>query len=122
MSYVICKHNNVRIDLMVRKKYQAQVVSMLERMHCRYESEEECNPNPGDTWVCLKDLSGENGAYLGEALGLFYAMEWDNLIEGVNEKYYILINPRRKEKKKDVHENRTEADPGSEGGNSGEPA
>ena len=118
MSYVVIKNPAIRIDLVVKKEYLPQLVGYISRMGCTYEAEQD-----KDDWVCLMDISGPTGRHIGDTLGLFYSLEWGHLVEGKPEdKFYILLNMRRKKAKKNVHKNRKEADQGSDGGNSGESA
>ena len=122
MNYIIQKDPAVRIDLMTDKQYLPTLVSYCQRMGCKYEKEVECKPIKGREYVVLKDISGKNGAGVGELIGLFYSLEWGSLIEGeTQKKFYILINRRRKAKKH-AGKNRKETGAGSDGGNSGEPA
>lgn len=98
MSYVISKHPSVRINLMVKKENLAELVSYVERCGCRYKKEREIVPGNGETWVSLVDIEAENGKALGDLIGLFYSMEWKNLTEGREEKYYMIIAERKGKK------------------------
>ena len=119
--YIVCKSPVVRLDLMVKKELHAQLVSYFERTGCTYEKEDAGNPGNGEEWVCLKNIEAKRGSDIGELLGLFYALEWGNLVEGHDDKFYIIMNAKKKGKKKNVREDRKEADSGSESRNPGEP-
>lgn len=41
MSYVICKHPAVRIDLLCKKEFWPKLVSDIQRCECTYEKEEQ---------------------------------------------------------------------------------
>lgn len=120
MAYVICLNPEVKLDLMVRKEHQAELVSYFARCGCAYKKEKETTFPNGETWVTFKDIyPAHNGRELGDLIGLFYSMEWKNLIEGQEDKYYILINRRRG--KKYAGKNRKEVRQRSESGDAGEP-
>ena len=119
--YIVCKSPVVRLDMMVKEEMHAQLVSYMMRTGCVYESEEKCNPGNGTKWVCLKGIEGPSGYSLGELIGLFYSLEWGNLIEGHEDKFYLILNTKKKGKKKHVREDRQETDTGCESGNTGEP-
>ena len=118
--YIVCKSPVVRLDLMVKKELHAQLVSYFERTGCTYEKEDAGNPGNGEEWVCLKNIEAKRGSDIGELLGLFYALEWGNLVEGHDDKFYIIMNAKKKGKKKHVREDRKEVDSGSDSGDSGE--
>lgn len=123
MPYIVCKHPAVRMDIVVKKEYEPQLVGYFERMGCKYEKEDPYTPMKGVEYVILRDISAANGRSIGELLGLFYSLEWGHLVEGKeSDKFYIMVNPRRKKKgaKKHVQTNRPEPDQGSHSGNSGE--
>ena len=123
MNYIVQANPNVRLDLMVEESFYPQLVSYCERMKCKYAEEHTVKPVKDRVYHVLKDISGPNGACVGELIGLFYSLEWGNLIEGgTHKKFYIMINPRRKGKKKNAGKNRKEADQGSNGGAAGEPS
>lgn len=120
MNYVVAKHPNVLVDMMVEERFYPQLIGYFQRTGCHYKKEREADPKNGKKYRVLKDVTGPGGN-LGELIGLFYSLEWGNLIEGEpHGKFYIMINPRRKGKKKNVREDRKEADSGSEGGDRGE--
>ena len=119
MSYVVIKNSSIKMDLVVKKEYQPQLVSYIERMGCTYAKETAGEKNG---FVCLHDISAPCGRNIGELIGLFYSLEWGHLVEGLpDDKFYILLNTRKKAKKH-VHKNRKETDSGSEGGDRGEPS
>lgn len=123
MNYVVCANPNTSISLMVPEEFYPQLVSYVQRMGCKYAEERAAKPVNGRNYRVLKDISGPNGGAVGELLGLFYSLEWGSLVEGESQrKFYIMINPRRKGKKKNAGKNRKEADQGSNRGNPGEPA
>lgn len=123
MNYIVHADPNVSLDLMVEESFYPQLVSYFERMKCRYTEERAVKPVKDRNYRVLKDISGPNGASVGELLGLFYSLEWGSLREGeTGKKFYIMIHQRRKGKKKNAGKNRKEADQGSNGGDSGEPA
>ena len=123
MNYVVVSHRSIRIDLMVDQEFFPQLVSYCQRMGCTYAEERTAKAVNGHVYRVLKDVKGPNGGALGELLGLFYSLEWGALAEGITKrKFYMMINPRRKEKKKNAGKNRKEADQGSNGGDSGEPS
>ena len=122
MNYIIQKDPSIRIDLMVEKRFLPTMVSYCQRMGCKYEKETECKPIGDRNYVVLKDISGKNGATVGELIGLFYSLEWGTLMEGENQKkFYILIN-RRKKAKKHAGKDRKETGEGRDSGDSGESA
>ena len=122
MNYIIHKDPSIRIDLMADKQFLPTLASYCQRMGCRYEKEIACKPIDGREYVVLRDISGRNGAAVGELIGLFYSLEWGTLIEGeTRKKFYILIN-RRKKAKKHAVKDRKETGKGSGSGTGGEPA
>lgn len=124
MNYVSLVHPSLHLDLMVEQEFYPQLVSYIQRMDCTYTEERELRPIRGHKYRVLKDIRGKNGAGLGELLGLFYSLEWGALTDRGEQarKFYIMVNPRRKEKRKHAGKHRKEADQGSHSGNSGEPA
>lgn len=122
MSYILCKHSDVKLDLAVKKKYWPKLTSVFQRTGCKYESETEYKIK-NEQWIKLGDIRSEKGYEIGALISLFYALEFDSLAEnkGKEDKFYILINPVRKEKKH-VRKDRKEVSAGRKGGNSGEPA
>lgn len=121
MNYVVCAHPDVQIDLMVDQEFYPQLVSYVQRMGCSYKKERTAKPGNGRVYKVLKDIHGKNGGAVGELLGLFYSLEWGSLLEGeAARKFYIMINPRGKGKKKHVGKDRKKAGQGSDGGDSGE--
>lgn len=103
MAYIVCKAPGVCVDLMVRKEYWPKLVSHIQRCSCTYEKEVEVDLGDGNEWLCVKDIRSMYGYELGTLLGLFYGMEWDNMTKNgaKEEKYYLLINNRKREKKND---------------------
>lgn len=123
MGYVISKSPDVRINLMVKQEYQAEVVSYCTRMHCRYKKERIFEPGNGETWVTLVDVEPEEGGgrNLGELIGLFYSLEWQNLTEGKQDKFYIVLGTKReKGRKKHARKNRQKTGQRGESGDAGE--
>ena len=119
MNYVVCAQD-VKIDLMVEQEFYPQLVSYVQRMGCSYTKERTAKPGNGRVYKVLKDIHGKGGA-VGELLGLFYSLEWGALKSDKDaRKFYIMINPARKGKKKDADKNRKKAGQGSNSGNSGE--
>ena len=111
MSYVICKEPGTQIDLMVKKKYHAQLVSYFSLMGCTYKKEvERTIKGLNEDWVTLKDISAKNGQEIGNLLVLFF----NNLDPNSEDKFYVLIHKVRG-KKHYGGKNRKKADPGSEG-------
>ena len=122
MNYVFCKNQNLQLDLMVEEAFYPQMVSYIQRMGCRYREERAVTPRKGRIYHVLKDITGPNDAAVGEVIGLFYSLEWGSLLRGEERKFYIMVNPRRKGKKKHADKNRKKADQGSNCGDRGEPA
>lgn len=123
MNYILCVNPNVRLDLMVEESFYPQLVSYVQRMGCTYAEERTAKPGNGRVYRVLKDIQGKTGGAVGELIGLFYSLEWNNLKDGESgRKFYMMINPRRKGKKNNAGKNRKETDQGGNGGNSGEPA
>lgn len=121
MNYVVFANPNVTLDLMVDEEFYPQLVSYCQRMGCKYAKERTAKPFKGRKYRVLKDITGPNGSAVGELLGLFYSLEWGTIVEGgTQRKFYILINQRRKGKKKNAGKNRKEVGKGSDGGDSGE--
>ena len=121
MSYIICKSNNVQMDLMVLKKYQPQLVGYMRQYGCTYDREDEWE-HKGKKYVVLKDIRGKRGKSLGDVIGLFYSLEWNSLIEGSSEdKFYITMNARRRAKNH-ADADRTETCEGGDSRNEREPA
>ena len=126
MGYIVCKDPHIRIDFMVREEHQAELVGYIRRMNCEYKKEVRSDLGNGDVWVCLKDIRPAKregggrvyGKQLGELIGLFYSIEWTNLTEGKEDKYYLMLTDRRREKY--AGKNRKKADQRSEGGDAGE--
>ena len=122
MNYVICKDPGLELDLMVEEAFYPQLVSYIQRMGCKYARERAVTPRKGRIYHVLKDLTGPNGAAVGEVIGLFYSLEWGGLLEGEEaRKFYIMVRPKRKGKKKHADKNRKEPDQGSNRGDRGEP-
>lgn len=126
--YIICKDPSIQIDLIVREDLLPQLVSYIQRTGCTYAKEKPMNlhgPHELDgtavRHVCLKDVQSTKGVDLGELIGLFYSLEWGNLVEGREDKFYVMIK-KRKGIKHHVHKNRAETNSGSESGDRGEPA
>jgi hypothetical protein len=122
MGYVIIKNPAVQMDLMVKKQYQPQLVSYMERMGVRYANEVTGTiwEDSTEEWVKLYDISGESGKSVGELIGLFYSLEWGHLTAEDEDKFYIMLHPARKGKRKHARKNRKETGTGSNGGDSGE--
>lgn len=118
--YIVSKSPVIRMDLMVKKEFQPQLVSYIERTGCTYEREDYSKPIDGSEWVCLKNVQGKTGWNLGELLGLFYSLEWGSNTEERVDKFYVILNAKKKGKKKNVCINRKEAGSGRKGGNAGE--
>ena len=124
-NYILCKSPVVKLDLMVAEEFSAQLVSYMQRMGCTYESDGETEPVPGKKYRVFHDIQHRRGCNLAELIGLFYSLEWGNLVESNGQsKFYMMLTPHRKGKgkKKHVCEDRTETDSGSNGGDRGEPA
>ena len=122
MNYIICKHPSIRLDLMCDKQFLPTLVSYCQRMGCKYEKEAACKPIGEREYVVLKDISGKNGASVGELIGLFYSLEWGTLMQGEStRKFYILIN-RRKKAKKHAGKDRKETGEGRDSRTAGEPS
>ena len=117
--YIICKSEGIRMDLMVKKEFEAQLVGYFVRTGCRYEKEVELNPGNGEAWVCLKNVQATRGADIGELIGLLYSVQWGSAGEENHDKFYIILNANKKGKKQYAHKNRKEANGRSESGNSG---
>ena len=121
MNYILSKDPSIRLDLMIDEQFAPQLVSYIERMGCKYVKEAVVKPVNGRIYRVLKDISGPNGAAVGELIGLFYSLEWGSRVEGeAARKFYMMVYPRRKEKKKHANKNRKKADQGSNGGDRGE--
>lgn len=113
--YVINKEPGIQIDLMVKRKYLPQLVGYIERMGCGYKKEITRELKAlNEEWVTLKDISSENGAGIGQLLGLYYSMDWQALAEGAEDKFYILIHKARG--KRHGGKNRKKAGSGREAG------
>lgn len=122
MAHVICKHPMVRLDLRVKKQHWPKLASMIGRCQCHYEAEFESKvDSTGEEWITLKDVQSLRGDQLGNLIGLFYSMEWDSVTEGKEDKFYIMLNMKKREKKYD-HEHREKVGPGCESRNSGKSA
>lgn len=115
---IICKNPNVRMSLMVTKDIWPAIVSLMECFDLKYETDKELDDKEH---VRINDISGA-----GRNLMLFFE-KLDQFCDGEDgkpRKIYILLSAKRnkkKEDKKNVQEDRTEADEGREGGNAGEP-
>jgi len=121
MSYVICKEPGIQIDLMVKKKYHAQLASYVDRMGCTYKKEvTRIIKGLDEEWVTLKDVASKDGRGVGQLLGLYYSMDWQGLTEGKEDKFYILIHKVRG--KKYGRKNRKKVDSGSKGRTAERPA
>lgn len=123
MPYIIHRHPAIRIDLVMKKVYWPKMAGIFQRCGCTYEREDPYELRKKGEWIRLVDIRGEKGWQTGALISLFYSLEWDALGsgQGLEDKFYILVNPRRKEKKH-VRKDRKEAGAGSEGGDRGEPA
>ena len=119
MSYIISKSPDVKMNLMVLKQYLPELAGYCERTGCKYDKEVAFDPGNGEEWVTLVNVSGGNGRKLGDLIGLFYSIEWKNLIEGIEDKFYIVL--WNEGGKKYVGKNRKKAGKRSKGGNAGEP-
>ena len=117
--YVISKSPVVKMDIMVAKEYLPMLASHCKLSGCSYEREEEVTLHDR-AWVCLKNVEGK-GHQLGVLLGCMYGYEKINGIDP-NEKFYIILNAKKKGKKKNVCEDRAKVDARSESGTAGEPA
>ena len=116
MAYIIRTHPAIRMDLVVKKEYWPKMAGIFQRCGCTYEKEEPYEVRGSGEWIRLIDVHGDRGWQTGTLIGLFYALEWDQIGEGkgLDDKFYILLNPRRKEKKH-VRKDRKKAGSGSEG-------
>ena len=104
MSYVICKHPAVRIDLLCKKEFWPKLVSDIQRCECTYEKEEQLTYEDGSEWVRLTDVTSLRGYELGALIGLFYGLEWGSVTRpnnGQEDKFYIMLNLRKRGKKND---------------------
>ena len=123
MSFVVCKHPAVRMDLMILEEIWPRVASLAQANAVTYEKEEHVVPEGGkDKYVILRDLKGHcpvGGNNLGEFIGQVYTLSIAEAIAGGKKKFYVMISPRKRGKKDDEpgKENRQKADSGSEGGN-----
>ena len=115
MAYMVMKSPAVTIDIMVEKKYLPQLVSYIARMGCVYASERESGPVKGREYVILKDISSNSGKGVGELFNLFYSMAWPTKMGDPEDKFYIMLNTRKRERK-DVGENRSETSQGCDSG------
>lgn len=126
MPYILHQHPGVRIDLAVKKEYLPRLAGTFRRCECVYEREEPYEVKEKGEWVKLIDVHGDKGWKTGALMSLFFALEWSGTGgkagRGLEDKFYILVSPRRKEKKKHVRQDREEAGTGSEGGDPGESA
>ena len=122
MSYILHKSPAIKMDIMVLKEFQPQLIGYMQRMNCTYAKEEEIDPKNGKIYILLSDITSKNGKNLGELIGLYYSLEWGHLNDERDDKFYIILNPRRKKGKKNVHKDRKETDGRSESGNGGEAA
>jgi hypothetical protein len=117
MSYIISKNDNVRLDIMIVKKYQPQLIGYMRQYGCTYDREVDWKSDKDNHYVILKDVKGEHGRDLGEVIGLFYSLEWNKLIDGSSEdKFYITLNARRRAKDH-AGKDRKETGEGRDGGN-----
>ena len=113
---VICKNPKVRLSLMMHKDIWPGVVSLAECYDLTYEKDEELKDG---IHVRINDIQGQ-GAKLMQFIEQLDKFKEDE--NGKPRKIYILMTPKwkKKEDKKNVQENRTEANEGSEAGNAGE--
>lgn len=119
MSYIVSKSPDVKMNLMVLKKHLPELAGYCERTGCKYDKEVAFDPGNGEEWVTLANVSGGNGRKLGDLIGLFYSIEWKNLTEGIEDKFYIVL--WNEGGKKYAGKNRKKAGKRSKGGNAGEP-
>lgn len=117
MAYMICKHPAVRMDIMVPQKYWPQLVGVIQNTGCEYFKEDWMELPNGKDYILLRDVKAKKTYYLGNLLKALTGIEAG--CEDHEEKFYILIKPRKKGKKH-VQKIRQEVYPGSEGGNAGE--
>lgn len=126
MPYSVMKNPSVQIDLMVLEKYWPKLAGALDRTGCKYASETRTKKVNGNTYVVIRDIQADRNDWIGEALALFFGLEWYYLTDKQSEKpgkdnFYILIRPRRKGRRRNgVQKNREETGAGSESGNTGE--
>ena len=129
MSYVVCKHPGVRVDIMVKRQYWADIVALIDRTGCSYWKEDHVQPVKDDPYVILRDVQAPKGNQLGDFIGLLYNFERDleNQVVADSEsantirKFYVLIRPRKGKKEKNhAEEIREEVHAGSDSGTRGE--
>ena len=123
MNYILMKDNSIRLDLIVDREFLPQMVGYVTRMGCTYTEEKQIEGIKGRDYVLLRDIQGPTCASVGELLGLFYSLEWGSVTKGGDgRKFYIMLNSRRKGRKKNADKDRKEAGKGSHCGDHGEPS
>ena len=112
-----------QVDLMVDELNYAQVVSYIQRINGTYVAERTAKPvKKGHIYHVLKDVqTGSAGVNFGELMGLIYKLADDVNTED-DCRLYVMVHPKRKEKKKDAGKDRKETGEGCDGGDSGESA
>lgn len=127
MAFMVNVHPAVRIDIMVPQKYWPKLVGLFPAYHANYYKEDWMELPNGHDYICLRDVKSESMHELGMLLTHIERMNSNMEAERLNdkeskipeEKFYILIKPRKKGKT-NAKENRKETGAGSEGGNRGE--
>ena len=122
MAYILSKSPVVRLDMMVEAEFYPQLVGYMQRMGCTYAEERKIEPGNGKQYAYLVDIQGQYGKNIGELIGLFYTLEWPALNDGKDSKFYLILNPKKKGKKKNGCEDRKAADEGCNGTAGGESA
>ena len=125
MACSIIKAQSVQIDVMVLEKYWPKLAGIFQRTGCRYEKEDRTRIRGDKTYIILRDVQADKANCLGEAVGMFFGLEWYFLTDEsprgrAKDNFYILMRPRRKGKK-NVQKDRQEAGARCEGGDAGEP-
>ena len=121
MAINICKNPEVRIDIMVEKKYWPAIVTIIADREGSYFKEDHTKVKDRE-YVLIRDVKTVHGYELKLLFDDLDRFEMNKVLgDGEDPKIYILIKPRRKGKKY-VQKHREEAGTGSEGGNGGEPA
>ena len=107
MPYVICKHPVIRMDIMVLQQYWPQMAAIVQRTGCKYDKEDWIELSNNDRFVILRNVNSDHGYKLGELLGLLYSLEGQAKADPdrANLKFYILLKPKKRKEKNNVHKN-----------------
>ena len=128
MHHVMVKHPGVQIDIMVPKEHWPKLVGIISRTNCFYKKEDEIDIPNGKSFVILRDVQAGSMHAISEFFDYLNLIQYDVEVKDgeqpkkLEDKFYILMRPKKRKVKKNADKDRKEVYERREGGAGREPA